>query len=126
MWWTYRITAEKTKDGFYKIPKNCINADFGNFDELLKHDSRRLVKSAVVNWFNEKHGKVDFWVVMNGTDMIHLSNGKVSEEIYFFNYMVNDDHLIYTENEKDWNECRFKSIRKAKIKKIISRNNNKF
>ena len=121
MWWTYKITAEKTRYGFYRIPKNCTNADFGNFEELLKNDSYREVKSAIVNWFNDKYKNINFWVVMNGLDMIHLSNGKVSKEIYFGNYQVIDEHLIYTESQQDWLECRFKSIREAKIKKIRKR-----
>ena len=45
MWWTYKITAEKTRYGFYKIPKNCTNAEFGNFEELhLLTSNEEIIK----------------------------------------------------------------------------------
>ena len=37
--------------GYYKSNKT--------FDELLKIDEHKLIKSAVINWFNEKHKFVD-------------------------------------------------------------------
>jgi len=107
--WIYHITAEKSENGFYRIPKTCINAEHGCFEELLKFDNYRLVKSAVVNWFNDKHGNKDFCVGMNGHDSIILFSSddwKEEHDYYFNNFCVMDDYLLFHENEDEYYEVR--------------------
>jgi len=131
MKWMHHITAEKAKEGFYRIPKTCVNAYHGNFEELLKYDDYCLVKSAVVNWFNDKHGNKDFSVGMNGHDSIILfSSDDWNEEhdYYFHNFIVIDDYLLHHNNEKEYNEVKieyanFKIVlqRKDKLNKLLNK-----
>lgn len=105
MKWLYHIKAEKTKDGFYKIPETCVNAYHGNFEELLKYDDNALVKSAVVNWFNDKHGNKDFSIGMNGRDSIILfssDNWSKEYDYYFQNFELWDDFLLHHDNYEEW------------------------
>lgn len=109
MKWMYHITVEKSKHGFYRIPKTCVNAYHGNFEKLLEYDDNCLVKSAVVNWFNDKHGNKDFSVGMNGRDSIILfsSDDWTKEYDYYFqNFMVIDDYLLHHTNEEEYNQIR--------------------
>lgn len=119
--WIHKVNAEKTKFGFFKIPKNCVNAEHGNFEELLKHDEKREVKSAVVNWFNHKHGYVDFWVGLNGYDSITLFADGVSdgEDIYFMDFEVFGDYLVHYDGEPDWIKNRGYVDRAIKLDKIL-------
>ncbi len=129
MKWMYHITAEKAKEGFYRIPKTCVNAYHGNFEGLLKFDDYALVKSAVVNWFNDKHGNKDFCVGMNGRDSIILfssDNWKEEYDYYFNNFEVIDDYLLYHDNyeeclsiRKEYQENKIVLQRKDKLNKII-------
>lgn len=118
--WIHKINAEKTKFGFFKIPKNCVNAEWGNFEELLKRDEKKEVKSAVVNWFNHKHGYVDFWVSFNGYDSITLyTNGEIEEDIYFHDFQVFGDYLVHYDGESDWLKNKDKVQRTIKLDKIL-------
>lgn len=129
MKWIHHIKAEKSSHGFYKIPETCINAYHGNFEELLKYDDYALVKSAVVNWFNDKHGNKDFSVGMNGHDSIILfssDNWKEEHDYYFNNFMVIDDYLLhhnnaeeYDEIKKEYRELKIVLQRKDKLNKIM-------
>lgn len=127
--WIYKITAEKSKEGFYRIPKTCVNAEHGNFEELLKYDDYALVKSAVVNWFNDKHGNKDFSVGMNGRDSIILFSSddwKKEYDYYFHNFSVVDDYLLHHTSEYEYHDVNRKYLdikkgleRKDKLNKII-------
>ena len=129
MKWMYHITAVKSEFGFYRIPKTCVNAYHGNFEKCLEYDDNRLVKSAVVNWFNDKHGNIDFSVGMNGHDSIILFSSddwNKEHDYYFHNFCVIDDYLLHHNNEKEYNEIKieyanFKIVlqRKDKLNKII-------
>jgi hypothetical protein len=125
----YHIKAEKSSHGFYKIPETCVNAYHGNFEELLKYDDYAIVKSAVVNWFNDKHGNKDFSVGMNGRDSIILFSSddwKEEYDYYFYNFCVMDDYLLYHENSweydtirQEYTELKIVLQRKDKLNKII-------
>ena len=127
MKWMYHITAEKSEFGFYRIPKTCVNAEFGNFEISLKTDDNRLVKSAIVNWFNEKHGNNKFAVGMNGHDSIILfANDNKEHDYYFQNFMVIDDYLLHHINEqeyidikKEYAELKIVLQRKDKLNKLL-------
>lgn len=129
--WMYHITAEKSEHGFYRIPKTCVNAEFGNFEKLLETDERRLIKSAIVNWFNDIHKNKDFSVGMNGYDSIILfssENWNEEHDYYFHCFSVMDDYLLYHENEREYNEIRekYKGLRivlqrKNKLEKITQK-----
>lgn len=110
MKWMYRIKAEKSKEGFYRIPKTCVNAYHGNFEELLKHDVYAVLKSAIVNWFNDKHGNKDFSIGMNGYDSIILfssDNWSKEYDYYFRNFIIlDDDYLLHHNNETEYNDIR--------------------
>ncbi len=118
--WIYKIKAEKTEDGFYKIPKNCVNAEFYRFEEMLKSDERRLIKSAIVNWFSSINKGADFSVNFNGYDCIYLQGGGEMEEFYFFDYSIVDDCLVHHKNENEWRSIRKMVDRYKKIDKILS------
>lgn len=118
--WIYKIKAKKTEDGFYKIPKNCVNAEFYRFEEMLKTDDRKLIKSAIIDWFNTINKGVDFSVNFNGYDCIYLQASGDMEEIYFFNYSVVDDYLVHHKNESEWRSIRKMVDRHKKINKILN------
>ena len=123
--WIYKIKAEKTKFGFFKIPKNCVNAEWGNFEELLKSDYKKEVKSAVVNWFNDKYNQ-EFSIGMNGYHSILLiTNDNIQEEIDFIDYQIIGDYLVHYDGEKDWIKNRKLVNRSIKIDKILKRNEQK-
>ena len=118
--WIWKINSEKTKFGFFKIPKNCVNAEWGRFEELLKIDERKEVKSAVVNWFNYKHNGINFWVGLNGYDSILLmADGGVEEEIYFRDFQVFGEYLVHFNDVQDWYKNKDKIDRSIKIDKIL-------
>jgi hypothetical protein len=106
--WIYKIKAKYTEHGFWKIPKNCVNAEWGNFEELLKKDDYREVKSAIVNWFNDTRckGVVPFSINFNGHDCIYLQADKQMEEFYFMDYSVMDKYLLHHTNETEYNKIR--------------------
>lgn len=119
--WIWKVKAEKSEFGFFRIPKNCLNAEHGNFEVLLKTDERREVKSAVVNWFNHKHDYVDFWVGLNGYDSITLFADGIDEgeDIYFMDFSVKGDYLIHYDGEEDWIKNREYVDRAIKLDKIL-------
>ena len=127
MKWMYHITADKSKHGFYRIPKTCVNAYHGNFEKLLEYDDNKLVKSAVVNWFNDKHGNNLFSVGMNGHDSIILfANDSKEHDYYFNNFRVIDDFLLHHDNEREYNEIKKEYLdnkiilqRKDKLNKLL-------
>jgi len=121
--WIWKVTAEKSKFGFFRIPKNCVNAEWGNFEKTLEYDDKKEVKSAVVNWFNHKHNYVDFWVGMNGYDFINLmaDGDKESIDIYFMDFQVYGDYLVHYDGEKDWLKNRSSVNRIIKLDKIANR-----
>lgn len=131
MKWMHHITAKKSEHGFYRIPKTCVNAFHGNFEKLLEYDDNRLVKSAVVNWFNDKHGNKDFSVGMDGHDSIILfSSDDWNEEhdYYFYNFCVIDDYLLHHEDEeeynqikKEYNDNKIVLQRKDKLNKLLGK-----
>jgi hypothetical protein len=101
----YKIKSEFTEYDFWKIPKNCVNAEWGNFEEYLKLDFYRKVRSAIVNWFNDTEckGITSFSINFNGYDAICLQSDKEMKEFYFTNYCVIDNYLFHHTNEKEYN-----------------------
>ncbi len=117
--WIYKIKEEKNINGFWNIPKNCVNAEFGNFEQILKYDDKRLVKSALCNWFNDIHKGEDFSINFNGYDSIYLQGNGRMEEFEFFNYSVIENYLIYHTNETEYEHMKFLANRCSKIDKIL-------
>lgn len=120
--WVFRLKSEKNKFGYYTIPENCINSKFYRFDELLKIDEHKLIKSAVINWFNEKHKFVDFYIGMNGIYSIDLSTNKCNEEIDFGEFEIIDNYLIHYDDSADWDNNKHIVMRTIKIDKILRKN----
>ena len=121
--WLYKIKAEKSEHGFYRIPKTCVNAEYGRFEKLLEYDDSRLVKSAVVNWFNEKHNFNDFYVGLNGINSIILYDNKNKEhDLCFQNFnVINEGYLIYHENQEEYEHMKFLVSRHQKIDKLLNK-----
>lgn len=119
--WIYKIKSKKSRYGFWKIPKNCVNAEFYRFEEMLKSDEKKLYKSAICNWFSDRIKGKDFDVAMNGRDCIYLRGNTEVEEFYFQNFNVIDNYLIYHENESEYNESKLLVDRFCKIDHIISK-----
>jgi len=119
--WIYKIKAKKSRHGFWKIPKNCVNAEFYRFEEMLKRDEKKLYKSAICNWFSDNIKGKDFDVAMNGYDCIYLRGDTEIEEFYFHNFNVIGDYLIYHENETEYNETRLLVERAQKLDKILGK-----
>lgn len=120
--WIWKVNSEKTKFGFFKIPKNCVNAEMYRFEELLKTDYHKELKSAIINWFSEKHNHINFNIGMNGYDSILLiTDNNIQEEIHFNgDFSVKDDYLIHYDNEQDWINNRGIVDRSIKIDKILT------
>lgn len=116
--WIYKIKQKINKHGFYDTPENCTNAKFGNFDELLKSDDHKLVKSAIVNWFS--NNDKSFFISMNGIDSIYLQSDVLMEEYYFQNFNVINWYLIQHSNQEEYQSVlllnRYKKIKKIKTK----------
>jgi hypothetical protein len=120
--WIYKIQAKKSKKyGFWKIPKNCLNAQMFRFEEMLKTDDKAKVKSALCNWFSDKIKGADFNVGMNGYSSILLQSDKESEEFDFFNFSIVGDYLLYHTNEIEYNRINFLVKRVQKLHKIVSK-----
>ena len=115
----YKIKRKLNKHGFYTISKNCINGEFYRFNELLKTDDNKLLKSAICNWFEDKY--VRYAVVFNGYECIYLQSEKTNEieEIYFqSHFQIYDDYLIYYD---DWKTDYYN--KKDLIERYIKINN---
>jgi len=119
--WIYKIKVKKSDDGFWKIPKNCFNAEFYRFEEMLKTDDNKMIKSALCNYFSDKIKGADFNVGMNGYSSILLQSDKENEEFDFYNFNVIDNYLIYHENEVEYNESKLLVERAQKLDHIISK-----
>ena len=119
--WIYRIKAKKSRYGFWKIPKNCVNAEFYRFEQMLKTDEKKAIKSAICNWFSDKIKGKDFAVCMNGYDFIHLQSDKENEEFYFHNFNIIGDYLLHHTNEIEYNEVNFLVKRVQKLDRIVSK-----
>ena len=116
----YKINQKLTDNGFYKIPKQCLNVRFYRFEEMLKTDDKKLIKSALVNWFYDKY-KMDFVVALNGMDCIYLSTDYNTYELYFINYDVYNGYLIHHKNYEEYLNCNFMVDRALKIDKVLNR-----
>jgi len=116
--WIHKINAELTEHGFYKIPKQCLNAQFYRFEEMLKTDEKRLIKSAIVNWYYDKY-KCDFNVAMNGYECIYLCKDKEIDEFYFHGYNIYNGYLINHNNQEEYYRGNFIVDRMLKINKIL-------
>lgn len=115
----YKINQKLIDNGFYKIPKQCLNAEFYRFEEMLKADDKKLIKSALVNWFYNKY-KLDFVVALNGTDCIYLSTDYKTDELYFINYTVYNGYLIHHKNYQEYLNCKLMVDRVLKIDKVLN------
>jgi hypothetical protein len=117
--WIYKIKGEKNTNGFWDIPKNCVNAEFGNFDQILKYDDKRLVKSALCNWFSDIHNNELFSINFNGYDSICLQGSDRMEEFEFYHYSVIENYLLHHTNEIEYEQVKFLANRYFKIDKIL-------
>lgn len=121
----YKINRELNEHGFYTISENCINGEFYRFNELLKSDHNKLIKSAICNWFENKHGR--YVVAFNGNDCIYLQSEKTNEieEIYYqSHFQVYDGYLIYYDDWKldyyDKKDLIHRYIKINKLKELIN------
>lgn len=114
-------------NGIFKIPKNCINADFGRFKEVLfmeySERSKRttIIKSAIVSWFGEINKGKDFSINMNGYESIILQcENKEVDEFYLDRYHIIKEYLVRIDDYSDLIKARILLERKEKIENIKS------
>jgi hypothetical protein len=118
--WIYKIRAEKKYD-FWKIPKNCVNAESHSFEEMLRTDNKRMVKSALCNWFSDKIKGEKFCIAMNGYDFIHLQSDKENKEFHFHNFNIVGDYLVHHTNEIEYKQINFLAGRAQKLCKLMNK-----
>jgi hypothetical protein len=125
--WYYKLNDKKYINGIWKVPKNCVNAEFGRLKETLFSEYERsqyekykpILKSAVISYYSEKCKGKPFSINMFGGDNIILQCEKDEiDEYYLFNYSIVGNYLVYTENQSELLQLRKLLNRKSKIEKI--------
>ncbi|MFW6233664.1 MAG: hypothetical protein ACOC3Z_03305 [Nanoarchaeota archaeon] len=115
----YKIKNKVNEHGFYTISKKCINGEFYRFNDMLKTDERKLIKSAICNWFEDKYGI--YVVCLNGYDSISLQSDKTNEieDFYFNEYIIyKNDYLVKFDDWLDFKNNEHVIERYVKLDKL--------
>lgn len=125
--WYYKLNDDKYDNGIWKVPKNCINAEWGRFKETLfmeykQYPSTAILKSAIVSWFGEINKGKRFTINMNGHDNIILQcETDKSKDIYFWGYHLIKGYLVYIDKYTDIKIVEKILERKEKIHKVLNK-----
>jgi hypothetical protein len=125
--WYYKLNNKKYSNGLWKVPNNCISNNRGRFKEILlsEYEHKRserntiILKSAVLSWFGDKYKDEWFSINMNGYESIILQRNNFKlDELHFYNYSVEGQYIVYTNNYLELLQIRKLLHRKFKIEKL--------
>ena len=100
--WIYKIKTSLNEHGYYPIPDNFNN--LYNYDNSLKIDEFKLIKSSILNWFCDRYKNNECCVVLNGHYSIILNSDidYTNQEYNFMNFNIMDGYLMYHENQSEY------------------------